>query len=109
MCAIQVFFLSGQALAQPYFCLPRHNHTGCDALVIATSAVPEILKLSLIPVILAKLFKKEGVRWGFDSGHGSQAGVGGARVAVATCTASFDHTKACQWLACSCRGAKGCC
>lgn len=35
---------------------------GCDALVIATSAVPEILKLSLIPVILAKLFKREGVR-----------------------------------------------
>lgn len=35
---------------------------GVDALVIATSAVPEIVKLSLIPVILAKLFKKEGVR-----------------------------------------------
>ena len=35
---------------------------GCDALVIATSAVPEILKLSLIPVILAKIFKREGVR-----------------------------------------------
>lgn len=30
--------------------------------VIATSAVPKIKPLSLIPVMLAKLFKKEGVR-----------------------------------------------
>lgn len=35
---------------------------GCDALVIATSAVPEIIFWSLIPVMIAKLFKKEGVR-----------------------------------------------
>lgn len=33
-----------------------------DKLVICTSAVPEIIKLSLIPVILAKIFKREGVR-----------------------------------------------
>lgn len=30
--------------------------------VIATSAVPKINPLSLVPVLLAKLFKKEGVR-----------------------------------------------
>ena len=35
---------------------------GADRLVIATSAVPKIKPLSLIPVILAKLFKKEGAR-----------------------------------------------
>lgn len=33
-----------------------------DKLVICTSAVPEIIKLSLIPVILAKIFRREGVR-----------------------------------------------
>jgi len=35
---------------------------GSQKLVIATSAVPQIKKLSLIPVIIAKIFKKEGVR-----------------------------------------------
>lgn len=35
---------------------------GADRLVICTSAVPKIKPLSLIPVFLAKLFKKEGVR-----------------------------------------------
>lgn len=35
---------------------------GADALVIATSAVPKIKPLSLIPVILAKITGKEGVR-----------------------------------------------
>lgn len=35
---------------------------GADALVIATSGVPQIKPLSLIPVMLAKLFKQEGVR-----------------------------------------------
>lgn len=35
---------------------------GADALVIATSAVPKIKPLSLIPVMLAKITKKEGVR-----------------------------------------------
>lgn len=33
-----------------------------DKLVICTSAVPEIVKLSLIPVIFAKIFGREGVR-----------------------------------------------
>lgn len=33
-----------------------------DRLVICTSAVPKIKKLSLVPVLLAKLFRKEGVR-----------------------------------------------
>jgi uncharacterized protein YbjT (DUF2867 family) len=33
-----------------------------EKLVICTSAVPQIIKLSLIPVILAKIFRKEGVR-----------------------------------------------
>lgn len=31
-------------------------------LVICTSAVPQIVKLSLIPVIIAKIFRREGVR-----------------------------------------------
>jgi glutamyl-tRNA reductase len=35
---------------------------GADALVIATSAVPKIKPLSLIPVIFAKITGKEGVR-----------------------------------------------
>lgn len=35
---------------------------GADALVIATSAVPKIKPLSLIPVLLAKLTGKQGVR-----------------------------------------------
>ena len=35
---------------------------GADALVIATSAVPVIKKLSLIPVLLAKITGKQGVR-----------------------------------------------
>ncbi len=35
---------------------------GADSLVIATSAVPKIKPLSLIPVILAKITGKEGVR-----------------------------------------------
>jgi dihydrodipicolinate reductase len=35
---------------------------GADALVIATSGVPQIKYLSLIPVILAKITGKEGVR-----------------------------------------------
>eukprot|EP00887_Chlorella_sp_A99_P000270 scaffold13.g270.t1 len=35
---------------------------GADALVIATSAVPKIQPLSLIPVLLAKLTGKQGVR-----------------------------------------------
>jgi hypothetical protein len=38
---------------------------GAQALVIATSGVPQINYLSLIPVMLAKLFKKEGVRPSF--------------------------------------------
>ena len=33
-----------------------------DRLVVCTSAVPQIMKRSLIPVILAKIFKKQGVR-----------------------------------------------
>ena len=36
--------------------------SGADRLVLCTSAVPKINPLSLIPVMLAKLFKKEGVR-----------------------------------------------
>jgi len=36
--------------------------SGAQAVVIATSGVPQIKYLSLIPVMLAKLFKKEGVR-----------------------------------------------
>jgi len=36
--------------------------TNADKLVICTSAVPEIIKLSLIPVIFAKIFRREGVR-----------------------------------------------
>lgn len=39
---------------------------GADALVIATSAVPVIRYLSLIPVFWAKLTGKEGVRPEFD-------------------------------------------
>ena len=35
---------------------------GADRLVVATSAVPKIKPFSLVPVILAKIFKKEGVR-----------------------------------------------
>lgn len=35
---------------------------GADKLVVCTSAVPKIKPLSLVPVILAKIFKKEGVR-----------------------------------------------
>lgn len=35
---------------------------GAEALMVCTSAVPEIKKLSLIPVLLAKLFRREGVR-----------------------------------------------
>lgn len=35
---------------------------GADALIIATSGVPQIKWLSLIPVMLAKLTGKEGVR-----------------------------------------------
>ena len=35
---------------------------GADRLVIATSAVPKIKPLSLVPVLLAKLFRREGVR-----------------------------------------------
>jgi nucleoside-diphosphate-sugar epimerase len=35
---------------------------GADRLVVATSAVPKIKPLSLIPVILAKITGKEGVR-----------------------------------------------
>jgi dihydrodipicolinate reductase len=35
---------------------------GADALVIATSGVPQIKYLSLIPVMLAKIMGKEGVR-----------------------------------------------
>lgn len=35
---------------------------GADRLVLCTSAVPKIKPLSLIPVMIAKLFKKEGVR-----------------------------------------------
>jgi uncharacterized protein YbjT (DUF2867 family) len=35
---------------------------GADALVIATSGVPQIKPLSLIPVIWAKITGKEGVR-----------------------------------------------
>jgi len=36
--------------------------SNADKLVICTSAVPEIIKFSLIPVILAKIFRREGVR-----------------------------------------------
>ncbi|PRW44340.1 NAD(P)-binding [Chlorella sorokiniana] len=43
---------------------------GADALVIATSAVPKINYLSLVPVMLAKLFKKEGVRPSFTFKEG---------------------------------------
>ncbi len=35
---------------------------GADRLVVCTSAVPKIKPFSLVPVILAKIFKKEGVR-----------------------------------------------
>lgn len=35
---------------------------GADRLVVCTSAVPKIKPLSLVPVILAKIFKREGVR-----------------------------------------------
>lgn len=35
---------------------------GADALIIATSAVPQIKWLSMIPVMLAKITGKEGVR-----------------------------------------------
>lgn len=35
---------------------------GADALIIATSGVPQIKWLSLLPVMLAKLTGKEGVR-----------------------------------------------
>lgn len=36
--------------------------TGADALIIATSAVPKILKWSIVKLALAKLFRKQGVR-----------------------------------------------
>lgn len=39
---------------------PAHNRSASQ--VIATSAVPQLKKLSLVPVLLAKLFRKEGVR-----------------------------------------------
>lgn len=35
---------------------------GADRLIVCTSAVPKIKPFSLVPVILAKIFKKEGVR-----------------------------------------------
>jgi len=34
-----------------------------DALVIATSAVPQIVYFSLLTVMIKKLFKQEGARW----------------------------------------------
>lgn len=58
---------------------------GADALVIATSGVPQIKPLSLIPVIWAKITGKEGVRPEFTWKQGQmpeQVGVDFDAVAV---------------------------
>lgn len=48
---------------------------GADRLVVCTSAVPQIMKRSLLPVILAKIVKKQGVRpkFRFKSGQMPEA------------------------------------